>query len=129
MDCRIVRAAGLDRVVELASDDAQPAEQRDRVGIGHQALECRQRLVVVGVVLGQHDFQLRVAEHLVQARGALQRRGVAEQFLGVARGVDAVADQRLALLGEPSHLDRRVHDGNEQWHGDQREADQQQSTE
>ena len=47
----------------------------------------------------------------------------------LAGGLDAVADEELALLGQVAHLDGRVHDRNEQGYGDQREADQQQTTE
>ena len=79
----------------------------------------------IGVVIVKGGEELRLAEYLVEARGAFQRTDLLVQVLRQARGLHAFEHQTLAKGGEPAHLDGGMHDRCQQRHRDHTDPQQQ----
>jgi len=71
--------------------------------------------------------ELRVLQHLVQARGTLERGDLREQRLAGARPGDSLDDDLLTGFGQIADLQHGGQDGGEQRHRHQRQAEQHQS--
>ncbi len=71
--------------------------------------------------------QLRVVQHVVEARGALERGDLTEQLLAGAGGRDALDHDLLTGVGQRADLQGGGQDGDQKRHGDQRQAEEHQS--
>ena len=79
------------------------------------------------VLVARIDFeQIRVADDLVQAGGTLERAQLLEHALIIAGTPDALHHQLLAAGRQAIHLHGRIHDGEKQRGGHDRESDQHQ---
>ena len=89
-------------------------------GLRVQLLACGAQALVLRAVQLE---ELRIGEHVVQARRALERGDLPEQRLAGARAGDALNDDFRARVCEIADLQHGGENGDQERHGDQRQAD------
>ena len=104
----VLMTRGADALLQLPSSSSVCA--RRAAGEALQLLARGAQALVLGAVQVE---ELRVVQHLVEARGALERGDLAEQRLAGARARDALDDDLLAGLGEIADLQHGGQDGDQ----------------
>ena len=102
-------------------------EREADVGAG-LAVQLLARLAQEPVLGAKRLEELRVAEHVVQARGALEGGHLPEQRLAGTGVSDALEHDLLPGVGEVADLQDGDQNRDEQRHGHEGQADQHQST-
>ncbi len=116
-----------DRVAEASLQHPDLVERLAGVagGLRVQLLARGPQALIQGAVLVE---ELAVAQHVVQARRALEGCDLPEQRLAGARAGDALDDDFRPPVRQVADLQHGGEKGDQQRHGDQRQADEHQSS-